>query len=141
MQKAIAEKPTDKNAPAQNGEVKPAQPSQASAGPIDPPATEASSDPKTSQANKQRGVIPTMPECVIYRKDGRVIAAVYNPVDGSVYQESGKGEGSAKGALEDSGFRLSLMYDKGPEWLYAKLPAGIEIIGFASIKGFPLPKQ
>ncbi len=105
-------------------------------------AAQAGQDSEGEQETRgRRGVIPTMPGCIIYRQGGKVFAAVHHPVDGTSYIESGKGEGSAKGALEDSGFRLSAVYAEGKEWIAEKLPEGAELIGYADIKGFPLPKQ
>lgn len=91
--------------------------------------------------SKRRGVIPTMPMAIVYRHAGKVHAVIHHPLDGSTYAESGKGEGSAKGALEDSGFRLSSLSLDGPEWLAAKLPEGAELIGYATLKSFPLPTK
>ena len=127
---------------------KPAKTAKAANGPETKPAaadaakaSESDSEGSEGQEKRRRGVIPTMPEAIIYRLNGKVFASIYNPVDGSVYTESGKGEGSAKGALEDSGFRLSAVFSDGSTWLAEKLPAGAELIGYCTIKGFPLPKQ
>lgn len=103
----------------------------------------AESAPETGETESKRrhGVIPTMPMAIVYRLDNRVHAVIHHPLDGSTYGESGKGEGSAKGALEDSGFRLSSLSMDGPEWLVAKLPSGAELLGYASLKSFPLPTK
>lgn len=101
------------------------------------PAQDAESAPEA----KKRGVVPTMPAAILYKHGGRVHAAIHHPIDGTSYIESGKGVGSAKGALEDSGFRLSGESLDGPEWLTEKLPEGAELIGFCTIKGFPLPTK
>lgn len=107
-----------------------------------PDAQTSGESPESSEATaKRRGIIPTMPAAILYRQNGRVYAAIHHPLDGTSYIESGKGEGSAMGALVDSGFRLSSLTDEGAEWLAAKLPAGATLLGYASIKGFPLPSQ
>jgi len=82
-----------------------------------------------------------MPMVVYYKLDNRVHAAIHHPADKTSLIESGRGIGSAKGGLEDMGFLFSAMSNKGPEWLTALVPMKAEIIGYASIKGFPLPKQ
>lgn len=89
----------------------------------------------------RKGKQPTMPMAIVYRQNGMVHARVFNPIDGSSYGETGKGEGSAKGALEDMGFRLSPLFLDGPAWLLDCVPTGAAVIGFAKISGFPLPKQ
>lgn len=115
----------------------------AEAKPAETDAAKAAEATKPTEATeeKRRGAVPTMPAAILYRLNGRVFAAVHSPVDGKSYIQSGKGEGSAKGALEDTGFRLSSLTLDGAEWLAAKLPAGAELIGYAAIKGFPLPEQ
>lgn len=95
----------------------------------------------TDAEKRSRGVIPTMPAAIVYKLGERVHAVIHHPADGSSYAESGKGEGSAKGALEDAGYRLSPLYTDGHEWLAAKLPEGASLIGYANIKGFPLLPQ
>jgi len=105
------------------------------------PAAAKADAPATDSAEatepKKRGVVPTMPAAILYKHGGKVHAAIHHPVDGTSYIETGKGVGSAKGALEDSGFRLSGESLDGPEWLAEKLPEGGELIGFCTIKGFP----
>lgn len=102
---------------------------------------QASNEATETPEAKKRGVVPTMPAAILYKHGGRVHAAIHHPVDGTAYIETGKGVGSAKGALEDSGFRLSGESLDGPEWLTEKLPEGAELIGFCTIKGFPLPTK
>lgn len=97
--------------------------------------------PAARPAWRARGIMPTMPMVVYYKQDGKVHAAVHHPVDKSSLIESGRGIGSAKGGLEDMGFLFSPTSATGPEWLTALVPVQAEIIGYASIKGFPLPKQ
>jgi len=92
--------------------------------------------------SKRRGVVPTMPMGMLYtRADGRVVAGIYHPADGTSYVETGKGVGSAKGALEDSGFVLSGLTLDGPEWLSDLLPPDCVLLGYCSVKGFPLPQK
>jgi hypothetical protein len=122
------EKSKSATAPAKNGTT----PAAAKA---DAPAA----DSAEATEPKKRGVVPTMPAAILYKHQGRVHAAIHHPIDGTSYVETGKGVGSAKGALEDSGFRLSGESLDGPEWLAEKLPEGAELIGFCTIKGFPLP--
>jgi len=90
---------------------------------------------------RARGIMPTMPMAVYYKLDNKVIAAIHHPSDKTVLTETGRGIGSAKGGLEDMGFIFSPTSSTGPEWLTALVPARAEIIGYASIKGFPLPAQ
>lgn len=127
-----------KNAKTETSKAKPAEaaPAQTETAPV---AADSAAD--TDDKKVRRGVVPTMPSCVIYELGGRFYAAIHHPVDGTSYTESGKGIGSAKGALEDSGFHLSAMTADGPEWLSDRVPAGATVHGYASIKGFPLPKQ
>lgn len=103
--------------------------------------TDASADTEETKEKARRGIVPTMPMAILYRLAGRVHAVVHNPIDGTSYTETGKGEGSAKGAMEDSGFRFSSMSLDAPAWLTEKLPEGANLIGYAGIKSFPLPKQ
>lgn len=126
--------------PAKNDKAKPAN---GNAPVNDAKPTMEASAPGTPDAEekKVRGIIPTMPACILYRLGGKVTAAIHHPVDGTSYSETGKGEGSAKGALEDAGYRLGMVVADGHEWIRAKLPAGAELIGYASIKGFPLLPQ
>ena len=134
----VANTQTVESAPKKNPNTGAPAPANASA-PAATPATPASAS--EDESTERKGKQPTMPMAIIYRQNGRVTAAVFNPLDGTVYAETGKGEGSAKGALEDSGFRLSPLFLDGPQWLTERLPAGAELIGYAKISGFPLPKQ
>lgn len=98
--------------------------------------------PDAEGTSKRRGVVPTMPMGMVYSlPGGRVAAGVFHPADGTSYVEQGKGIGSAKGALEDSGFVLGALTLEGPEWLADLLPADCALLGYCSIKGFPLPKR
>jgi hypothetical protein len=120
--------------------------------PIKPPATAptapkaaetapADTDTEETKEKARRGIVPTMPMAVLYRRAGRVHAVIHHPIDGTSYEETGKGEGSAKGSLEDTGFRLSSITSDGPAWLVERVPADVQLIGYASIKSFPLPPQ
>lgn len=106
-------------------------------------ATEAKEQTQAAEESRRSkgGVIPTMPSAVVYFLNGIYHAAVFHPGDKSKYVETGKGIGSAKGALEDSGFVLSLLQADGPEWMSEFIPEGAVVQGYAAIKGFPLPKQ
>jgi hypothetical protein len=98
-------------------------------------------DGEDSKEKARRGIAPTMPMAILYRLAGKVTAVIHHPIDGTSYSETGKGEGSAKGALEDTGFRLASITLDGPAWLVAKVPADAKLIGYAAIRSFPLPVQ
>lgn len=98
-------------------------------------------DGPTKQNKGGKGAVPTMPGAIVYKQGGKVFAVVHHPVDGTTYMQSGKGEGSATGALVDSGYRLSPLSLDAPEWLIAKLPQDATLIGYATLRGFPLIPQ
>lgn len=100
-------------------------------------AAQASED----EEKRFRGVLPTMPWAIVFRQGDKVHAVIHHPIDGTSYAETGRGEGSAKGALEDVGYKLSPLQGSAPEWIAAKLPEGAALIGYATIKGFPLLPQ
>ena len=102
-------------------------------------AAPASADAKP--AEKKGGKPPAMPHVAVYHLNGRVYAGVYNPADKTSYVESGKGEGSAVGALVDSGFKLTDLTPDGPAWIKEFIPPGAEKVQYAGIRSFPLPKQ
>lgn len=106
------------------------------------PAAAQSPETATAEAEKRtRGATPTMPVGALWREaGGKVVAAVIHP-NGTEYRETGKGIGSAKGAIEDSGFLFGDLHMDGPEWISARIPAGVELLGYAKIKSFPLPKN
>jgi hypothetical protein len=105
-------------------------------------ASDETHDSTKPAEKRSQGTIPTMPACMVYKApDGRVVVSIHHPVDKTSISESAKGIGSAKGAMEDEGFILGTLSASGPEWLSALVPAGAELLGFCSIKGFPLPKR
>lgn len=118
------------------------------------PAETAKTEPATTEMlavegeageqKRRKGAIPTMPMCVVYtRQDGRCVAAVVSPKGGR-YEAVGRGQGSAMGELVDLGFVLSSLHNNPPEWMTDKgiVPDSVkEILGYATISGFPLPKQ
>lgn len=95
------------------------------------------------EKGKTRGVIPTMPICVVYgRQDGKTVAAIVNP-KGERFEVVGRGQGSAMGELTDLGFHLSTLKATAPEWATSAkiVPEGATVVGYATISGFPLPNQ
>lgn len=110
-----------------------------------PKAPETAADKaETADSAEKRGrpgAIPTMPHGVVFEHEGKVHAGIYHPADKSSYVESGRGPGTAKGALEDAGFILGALTEQGPEWLSDFVPAGAKVHGYAAVKGFPLPKK
>lgn len=96
---------------------------------------------------RSRGALPTMPICALYKRaDGKVVAEIISPLgEGPRFRYSavGKGQGSAKGNLEDTGFVLSGVHNNPPQWVADRkvIPEGVEIIGFCNVSGFPLPPQ
>ena len=123
-------------------ESAPAAASSAATATTDAPATSAPAGTAEQTEKKERtGKPPQMPAVAVYHLGGRVYAGVFNPVNQTKYIESGKGEGSAVGALVDSGFKITELTNEGPQWLQAMLPEGATNVQFAGIRSFPLPKQ
>lgn len=117
--------------------------------------TAAKPEPNTTPLNggvsveetvkKHRGAIPSMPICAVYRReDGKTVAAIVAP-NGKRFEAVGRGQGSAMGELVDMGFVLSGLTDNVNDWVLDParkvVPVGAEVIGYATISGFPLPVQ
>jgi len=119
---------------------KPATTKPANGSPVAAPESKEAAQ-ASEETRKKAGIIPTMPAAVIYQYQGAYHAVVHHPGDKSTFAETGKGIGAAKGALEDSGFVLSSLQADGPEWIRELVPEGAVVQGYATIKGFPLPKQ
>lgn len=102
---------------------------------------QAGDKPLSGPGSAKGGAVPTMPMAAVWKtSDGRHTAAVIHPAGGQ-YAEHARGQGGAKGALEDAGFTLAALSLDAPAWLKARIPADAEVIGFAQVKSFPLPKQ
>jgi hypothetical protein len=92
---------------------------------------------------RTRGVIPHMPLCVIWRDPTApaakaVTAALIHPRGGE-YMVSGRGTGGTRGQLEDEGYPIGPVRVEGPKWVEKRIPAGVEVLGYAPVLGFPLP--
>jgi hypothetical protein len=136
-----------RNTPARAAETAPVAVSVANGGTAPSTSTAAPtvtpSAAETEEKKRGRGAIPTMPICAVYqRQDGKCVAAVVSP-KGERYEAVGRGQGSAMGELTDMGFTLSGLHSNAPIWVEENkaVPEGCKVFGFATISGFPLPKQ
>ena len=134
--------------PGKPGEVMPAGVKPANGTDAAKPGLEAAKpgEPvKTGEEGEERtrGVIPHMPLCVIWRDPAApaakaVTAALIHPRGGE-YMVSGRGTGGTRGQLEDEGYPIGPVRVEGPKWVEKRIPAGVEVLGYAPVLGFPLP--
>lgn len=129
-------------APKNGNEVKPAdakapQPADAKA---DKPGEEKDEKGERVYA----GAVPKMPICAIWRepevngRPGAVVASLIHPRGGELTVR-GKGMNGTLGTLADEGYPIGNVRAEGPDWVTARLPAGVTVLGFANVQGFPLP--
>jgi hypothetical protein len=126
-------------APAANG------PKPTAVAPVPAPASnddaaKAASDAEAEE--KTRGAIPNMPVCIIWQdpKTKRVTASLVHPKGGDFRIEA-RGIGGATGELMDMGYPIGAVRVDGPKWAEKRVPAGVTVLGFANVQGFPLPEQ
>jgi hypothetical protein len=132
-----ASKPAEK--PAETSLEKPAETPAESLG--EKPADGAAETAAEKEAAEQkRGQTAQMPHCAIWRDPStkRVTAALIHPRGGE-YLVTGRGLGGTTGELLDLGYPIGAVRVDGPIWVMKRVPAGVEILGFANIQGFPLP--
>lgn len=107
-------------------------------------AVEGKEDDKEEQEAKARGVVPHMPICVIWKDptqppNKQFVAALLHPRDERVYKVQGRGLGGTRGTLEDEGYPTGPVRVDGPKWVEKRIPEGVQVLGYATLLGFPLP--
>lgn len=113
--------------------------------PVAPSAITSASSPNAPAESEEekgsKGAIPRMPVCVIYQEpNGAVVASMIHPAGGE-YSVRGRGIGGTTGSLTDDGYPIGPIRVDGPKWIQERIPAGVKVLGFANVQGFPLPKQ
>ena len=104
------------------------------------------SEDKDGKGERQyQGAVPKMPICVIWREangpDGRhgaVVASLIHPRGGELTVK-GKGMNGTLGTLADEGYPIGPVRAEGPDWAQNRIPAGVTVLGYANVQGFPLP--
>lgn len=102
-------------------------------------------DEKDGKGERQyAGAVPKMPICVIWRepaaegKHGAVVASLIHPRGGELTVR-GKGMNGTLGTLADEGYPIGPVRAEGPDWAQPRIPAGVTVLGYANVQGFPLP--